>query len=163
MELKSLNRSQLREVTEIWAAAEDYGRLENAEEFDALESAKEFFDTLPPGKSYADKQTLGVYDDSDQLMGLVDLAKNYPIDGTYFLGLLLLVPSARANGLGHRVHEEIISLVRKQGARKLRLGVLVNNPKALKFWQAQGYEVLKQTKQLGSGGNSVYLLELPQL
>jgi ribosomal protein S18 acetylase RimI-like enzyme len=163
MELKSLNRSQLRDVAEIWAAAEDYGRLENAEEFDALESAKEFFDALPPGKIPADKHTLGIYDEADQLVGLVDLAKNYPTVDTWFLGLLLLIPSVRGKGFGHCVHQEIVKIVQGKGAQKLRLGVLANNPQALKFWHSLGYETLKQTKQLGSRENSVYLLELTQL
>ncbi|GAB2025184.1 GNAT family N-acetyltransferase [Lactovum odontotermitis] len=159
MELKALNRSQLREVADVWQAAEDYARLEDGADFDALASAKEFFDALPPGKTYADKRTLGVYK-AGQLVGLVDLAENYPVKGTLFLGLLLLVPAARGQNTGNQVHQSIIRKARQENYEKLRLGVLENNPRALKFWRSQGYKVLKQTKSLDSRANPVYLMEL---
>lgn len=159
MELKALNRSQLREVAEVWQAAEDYARLEGGVDFDATESAKEFFDALPPGKTYADKRTLGVYK-ADPLVGLVDLAENYPVKGTLFLGLLLLVPAARGQRLGNHIHQSIIQMARRENYEKVRLAVLESNPRALKFWRSQGYKILKQTKSLDSRANPVYLMEL---
>ncbi|MDR0298849.1 MAG: GNAT family N-acetyltransferase [Streptococcaceae bacterium] len=161
MELKVLKRSQLREVEEVFASSTDYLRLENGE-LDIKEASRDFFDTLPPGKTYKDKQTMGIYE-STELVGLIDLAENYPIQGTYFLGLLLFLPKVRNQGLGSQAHQEICQQVIESGGDKLRLGVLRNNPAGLRFWQRQGYKVLKATKSLGERANPVYLMELDLL
>lgn len=153
-----MNRSQFRQVKEIFGQSKDYLQLEG-KEVDIKESARNFFDTLPPGKSYAEKFNFGIYEGS-QLVGLLDFIQGYPERETDFVGLLLLLPSARQKGVGSQVQKKIVKLAKNHGAKKIRLAVLRNNPQAIKFWISKGYKLKKETRSLGIRANPVSLLEL---
>ncbi|MGL4337015.1 MAG: hypothetical protein ACRCST_08960 [Turicibacter sp.] len=64
---------------------------------------------------------------------------------TWMIGLLLLSPNERNNKLGKIVHEEIKKYAVTQLADTLRIGVLEQNDKGLKFWKSIGYQHVKST------------------
>ncbi|HEX8824465.1 MAG TPA: GNAT family N-acetyltransferase [Archangium sp.] len=99
---------------------------------------------LPPGKTLADKFGLGVHEGGGWLVGGIDVVRDYPEPGEWYLGLLVLDPRHRARGLGTKLMAELVHWLRGQGARSLRLAVSEHNESGRRFWERQGFEPVKQ-------------------
>src|SRR5262249_46951450 len=80
---------------------------------------------LPEGKGYEDKLLFGVYStDRQHLVGVFDAVRNYPELGEWWIGLLLLAPAQRGQGLGARIYRTFDGWAGTQGAQGIRLAVL---------------------------------------
>lgn len=108
------------------------------------EEVESIFTDLPPGKSNEDKFVLGIYGFENELTGIIDIVKNYPVDGEWILGLLLIEPSRRGCGLGRTVHEALVGWAKDLGAKFLRIGYVENNNMAAKFWASLGYSKIDE-------------------
>ena len=141
MKLKFLTKADFAAVAQVWQDASDYAMLSEGQ-LDPIQETNDFFDSLPPGKSPADKFSLGCFleNENENLVGIVDLVRDFPAPKTWMLGLLLLIPSARGQGLGQRTLQQIEAFAKQAGAEKLRLAVLADNPAALHFWQQNGFQ-----------------------
>jgi len=93
-----------------------------------------------PGKAPADRLTFGLRDDEERLVGAVDVVRDYPAAGEYWLGTMVIEPSIRGVGLGAWFHAQVLAWVRAQGARGVQLCVQRQNPGAIRFWAREGYE-----------------------
>lgn len=102
-------------------------------------SAQEDLAELPPGKDLADKFYFGIYDSDPKLAGALEMARDFPADGEWWLALLLLDPAVRCRGLGGRVVESAKRWVSAQGGRAIWLAVLEQNMQAERFWREYGF------------------------
>jgi ribosomal protein S18 acetylase RimI-like enzyme len=115
---------------------------------------------LPPGKTLADKQVLGVHRDGE-MVGVVDLLHGYPGPTDWYVGLLLITPEARGNGLGTSVVDEIVKRVIAEGGRALHLVVREDNPRAVAFWRRRRFELIdRRIQDLGTKKNFVFKMVL---
>lgn len=141
--VKSLCTDDCNIVEELCEKCSDYyilhdGILPSKEEID------EIFTALPPNKNYEDKFVLGIYK-FDELIGIVDIIKNFPTVGEWMLGLMLIEPEARGNGLGKMVHKALVEWAKNLGAKSFRIGVIEDNCKGINFWSSLGYTKIKET------------------
>ncbi len=58
------------------------------------------FMQLPEGKTYEDKHVISVLTDSGKFIDVLDLIRNHPEPGTWWLGLMGRLPILEANGDG---------------------------------------------------------------
>ncbi|MEU0894693.1 GNAT family N-acetyltransferase [Streptomyces massasporeus] len=74
-----------------------------------------------------------------------------PADPDPWIGLLMVDASLHGQGHGRRLAALVEDRFRAAGRTAVRLAVLANNPKALAFWTALGYEVVdhREDKQVG--------------
>lgn len=103
----------------------------------------------------------GIYLQDGPIVGVLDFVpKNFRgQSGTAYIALLMLRKSFRGRGIGSRVVERIESEVRKDpGAACIRAGVMVNNPPAIRFWQARGFEIVSGPERLADQ-TTVFRLE----
>ena len=111
---------------------------------------------LPPGKTLADKQVLGLHSDGE-MVGVVDLLRGHPSPTDWYVGLVLLSPDVRGAGLGGSVVDEIVERVVAEGGRALHLIVREDNPRALAFWRRHRFEVIdRRLQDLGTKKNFVF-------
>ena len=103
------------------------------------DAAHEIITELPLGKEYDDKFVLGIYNHYSSLVGVIDLVRNYPREGIWTIGLLLLDPCERGKGLGRRVQEALVKTASESGAKTLRIGVASDNHRAFDFWTTMHY------------------------
>ncbi|SHJ30840.1 Acetyltransferase (GNAT) domain-containing protein [Clostridium cavendishii DSM 21758] len=135
--VKQLFKTENRIVEELCEKCSDYyilhdGIVPSKEEID------EVFTALPPNKNYEDKFVLGIYK-FDELVGIVDIIKDYHISGEWMIGLMMIELKERRNGLGRMVHEALIAW-----ATSFRIGVIEDNYNGIKFWSALGYTKIKE-------------------
>ncbi len=112
----------------------------------APDAGAEEFSSVPPGRALADKFIFGFVDSRGQLVGLLEGLCAYPDEGTWWIGLLLLAPEARAHGLGSAAVRGFAGYAQAHGAQALMLGVVADNTRAYQFWARQGFERVRTTE-----------------
>lgn len=140
--IKHLSQDNSNSVERLCKKCLDYyilcdGVLPSKEDIDKI------FTDLPPNKNFKDKFILGVYK-SDKLVGIIDIIKDFPTIGEWMLGLMLIEPEERGNGLGKIIHESLIEWAKGLGANSFRIGVIEDNYKAFNFWFTLGYTRIKE-------------------
>ncbi|MBW5483866.1 GNAT family N-acetyltransferase [Streptomyces bambusae] len=82
-----------------------------------------------------------------RLVGIAAVLAHHPDpsagDPDPWIGLLLVDATAHRQGHGRRLAGLVEDRFRAAGRSGVRLAVLDNNPRALAFWQAQGYAFLR--------------------
>jgi ribosomal protein S18 acetylase RimI-like enzyme len=153
-----LGESHLAAVQQLFLRCTDFverieGRPTRGDE------ATHLLEDLPPGRGPSDKLALGVVQQGE-LVAVIDLVRDFPRPGTWYVGLLLLVPECRRTGLGERIHAALAAWIAQQGGSRLRLIVQEQNPAALRFWLRLGYQVCGSARQrLELRENAVTILE----
>ena len=107
---------------------------------------REILTKLPPEKNIEDKIVLGVFNEQNELVAVIDLIKGYKNQDEWTLGLLMITPSERGHGLGKILHEYIKNLAAEAQAKFLRLGVAIINERAHKFWLSVGYRDVEKSQ-----------------
>jgi GNAT superfamily N-acetyltransferase len=124
-----------------------------------IDSGNEILADLPPDKNYSDKAVLGVFNNKNVLVAVIDIVRNFPNEGEWILGLLLIDPSERGKGLGKKLHNIIKEIATKYNAKTLRLGVVEDNHKGHGFWHSLGYyEIDRVAKRYGIKDNTVIVM-----
>lgn len=101
-------------------------------------AAGELLRTRPPGTDPGDKIVLVLTGDS--LDGVVDVIRDWPVEGTWLVGLLLLDPALRGRGIGAEVVAALDRWAAGEGAQRLRVAVVHGNARALRFWRGLSFE-----------------------
>lgn len=123
------------------------------------EAAHEILTELPPNKEYKDKFVVGVCNQNAELVGVIDMVRDYPEKGEWMIGLLMIDPAERNNGLGRRIHQHLVEWASKSNGDKLRIGVVEGNHRAYFFWQKLGYEETKRVDmKVGDKENVVIVM-----
>jgi ribosomal protein S18 acetylase RimI-like enzyme len=138
---RRLNEWDLTALRDFLHRCSDYARLAHGRGSIPKDAAI-LLRSLPPRHSPDDKLLVGFFSNSSgQLVGVLDVLRDYPEPGVWFLGLLLFVPERRGRRLGEQVYGRFENWLTAQGARAIHLGVLENNPDALRFWERCGFTV----------------------
>jgi GNAT superfamily N-acetyltransferase len=93
----------------------------------------------PPSARGAGQGAGGLPPESLRLSGVAELSFGFPGPADAYLGLMLLGPWARGQGLGARFLAHVEALARTQGAPQLCLAVLDANPRGRAFWERQDF------------------------
>lgn len=152
-------RDDEAEVAALIKRCADYVLLEKGE-LPKAEAAAEFFDDKPAGRAAEDVFKLGLRDNIGKLMGLIDLARDYPECGTWYLGLLLLDPAIRGGGVGRALVEELAAYLASEGSTRIMLAVMEENHQALRFWQTAGFETTRELPPRRFGIKEHHLIEM---
>lgn len=112
----------------------------------------------PRGKELGDKFSFGVYSPAGRLVGFLDLMRDYPGEGEWWIGLLVLDPAVRGGGLGGRIYRAAAGWVRARGGAAIYAGVLEQNPGAERFWRREGFVELRREAHVSETGHESRLV-----
>lgn len=117
--------------------------------------------SLPPHKEIADKFTIGIYQPTAGLVGVLDTVRDYPRAAAWWIGLLLLAPGSRGHGLGEQVYKAFEHWITGLGAQSIFLGVVERNLRAYAFWEKMGFYCIEQTppRQFGRIEQAVTIMQ----
>jgi GNAT superfamily N-acetyltransferase len=107
-------------------------------------AAQNLLTEFPPGRSSDDKVVYGISATDGSLVGVLDVMRDYPQDGCWWVGLLLLDPSRRSQGLGQQIYQSFERWAAQFSVKYIFLGVVDENEKAYRFWQQMGFEVVEK-------------------
>lgn len=115
---------------------------------------------VPPDHPLRDKLVIGVWT-PDGLTAVIDLLRDFPAEGAWYLGLLLVAPEARSRGFGAAAFAALRAWIAAQGGRTIRLIVQAQNPRGLAFWTRMGFQQIGTAVQaLEDRENLVLRMEL---
>jgi GNAT superfamily N-acetyltransferase len=115
---------------------------------------------LPEGKTLDDKFLFGIRSATGELVGVLDLIRDFPAPGEWWLGLLMLDPRERSAGLGGRFYRAAEAWAAERGALRVLLGVLEQNPDAERFWRRLGFSELRRQPYTAPTGHASTLIVL---
>jgi len=127
----------------------DYYDLHGIEEI-GNETVLDFFNELPNGKKKEDKFVLGLFK-QENLIGVIEGVKDYPIEGTWFIGQMMVDSQKRSSGLGASFFDEFQDWAEDNRVETLRLAVMCDNTLAEKFWKSRGFEFREQKSDMEIG------------
>ena len=123
-------------------------------------SATELLEACPSVKNIReDKMVLGIYRDQI-LIGIIDLIQDYPDNGIWTIGYLLIHPKYQGKGIGSEFICDLKISLKNANAFKLRCVVQSQNQKSLQFWQRNSFVIEKEIQEtLGKLTNQTFILE----
>lgn len=151
-----LDDARRDELQRFYGECRDWFELETGEPPGPRE-ALDLLASLPRGKTAADKFVIGFFDAAGNMLGVLDLIRDYPARGHWYLGQLLLGPASRGRRLGERVCRRLEEWIRAEGGKAIHLIVQEQNPGALRFWKRMGFEEQGMGKQLRRGQERIFL------
>ncbi len=152
--ISRLTKDTIPELQKLLEECSEYFKLVFNKEVQPNE-AEDLLQALPVGKTLNDKFNYGIYKDN-KLIGIIDLIRNYPEEKTWFLGLLLIHPKERGNGLGAKVFNFLLEQLKSTDTKMIKLSVAEQNTQALSFWKSLDFiETHKKTE----GNNTIIYFE----
>ena len=155
-----ISPDNLLPVLEVYRQCEDFLGLGPDPQASLEMVQRDIAGSQQQGGSYC-----GIYDPSGRLMGVLDyIPAGFESDPTHaFLELLMIARPYRRFGLGGRVVEWLEAELRHNPQLKyLLLGVQVNNPDGLRFWQRCGFTIIRGP-ELQPDHTISYLMQKPLL
>jgi GNAT superfamily N-acetyltransferase len=96
----------------------------------------------------------GIYDEQENMIGVADFVPS-GFEGnpnTAFITLFMIASPFRRKGLGSKVVEWIEArILENEHIATIQSAVQENNPKALQFWQRNGYQVIRGPERQPDG------------
>ena len=118
--IKFLSLNDADQLQTLFAQYEDFFVMTNGVPAPDTTAAKEFTD-VPDGKTPEDIRALGLVDDLVRLVGAIIGVQGYPDPHTWLLGLMLLAPEQRRQGLGTAFYRAFEQWMSDQGYRFMSL------------------------------------------
>jgi ribosomal protein S18 acetylase RimI-like enzyme len=113
-------------------------------------------------------------DDAGRLVATADVIVDLFVPGVWHIGLFIVATRLHGTGAARAIYDELEKWMAAEGARWSRLGVVVGNAPAERFWERLGYvDLYRRTgvamgkrrntlramvKPLAGGGLAEYLL-----
>ena len=122
----------------------------------SMENLRHDLVNLPPRCIPEQKNYVALWRDGKP-EAILDLICGYPRERTLFIGLFMVEKSLQRQGLGRAVMEAMPKAADGAGLDSIRLGCLKGNEGAHAFWNAMGWQDVREGTLDGS--NSVWIME----
>ena len=129
-----------------------------------LTEAHDDFFGGPPADWPKNRQwMIGITAREPELAGAAGLISDLFIESVWHVGFFMVATRRHGDGSAQRMYAVLEDWMRAQGARWLRLGVVIGNTRAERFWQRLGYlEVRRRTAvEMGRRVNDLRVMVKP--
>ena len=132
-----LTQADAADVADLYNRCSDYFLLQDGAA-PTLDDARELFSDVPPEKSAHNQAVLG-WKGPGGLYAIAAILRDYPRDGTWYLGFMIVDAAQRGRGVGRSIYSTVESWAAARGATEIRLAVLEANEAAERFWRSLGF------------------------
>lgn len=154
---------RIQEVLRIFQANPAYFKLTSgaaADRSDVLEAM-----TQKPEQAMAENKHTRLIQrfmgDAAESVAVVDWLDDFPESGIRYLGLFMTDASLHGTGVSREILEWLLEDFRQGGTRAVRLGVIAENERALRFWKRAGFsEVRRVAHTRGELAHEVVIMDL---
>lgn len=129
----------------------------------ATEAYDELTEELPDGWSFTRQYRLGWQDQSGALRAMANITSDLLAPGVWHIGLFMLSKKRHGSGDAQILYRCLEEWARAQGAQWLRLGVVLGNERAERFWRASGFVECRTREgvEMGDQINTVRVMVKP--
>lgn len=117
----------------------------------ANEARQEFDDRPPPEMPFDDAFLLGVFDHSDHWVAMASIVSNLLAPHVWHIGLFVVATPLHGSGVATRVISALEEWLSRQGAQWIRLGVVLGNTRAERFWEKCAYQEVRRRTDVSIG------------
>jgi GNAT superfamily N-acetyltransferase len=149
-EIEGLVAGDAPRLVRLYQACSDYVLLERGELPNA-DSTREEFENFPPNRTEADKFVFGLKAVDGELLGLLACDRDYPQARCWWIALLMIDKALRGQGVGRALCDDFFSWLKSQQVKRVELGVLADNEPGLRFWQGQGFKLVRTAGPISIG------------
>ena len=103
---------------------------------------------LPQGVEASDKYYIGFYRDG-ALTAVMDLIDGYPLPDIAFIGFFMMNKAFQGRGIGTAIISDVAAALKSMGKSSIRLAIDKGNPQSTRFWEKNGFKVIKEVEQSG--------------
>lgn len=135
----------------FFEANPDYFQLVHGEPVRADEARRELEDLPPDGWAYGARYLIGYQQAQGDLVAFASVITDLLAIGVWHIALFMVDTRQHGSGLAAGLHLALQTWAQQQGARWLRLGVVLGNTRAEHFWTRQGYVEVRQREGLPMG------------
>jgi RimJ/RimL family protein N-acetyltransferase len=127
------------------------------------EAHEEIHGGLPPGWVYTRTWILGFVDDADALVGMANVVSDIIAPRIWHIGLMIVATRLHGRGVARPLYDAIERWAQDHGAQWIRLGVVVGNVRAERFWARCGFVEVRRREGVESGAqiNAVRVMVKP--
>ena len=119
-------------------------------------AALDEFTAIPAGRSLNDKYMLGIFNPQDELIGLIEGMRHYPEENSWWIGLIMLAPAHRCQGILSALIEEFERWIATQRMDCIMGSVSKANEKVLRLWKQIGFKVVRNVEREDSNSSSSF-------
>ena len=105
----------------------------------ADEAEREFRDVPPAGMAYRDMFLLGWFASDDELVAMATVVGDLIAEHVWHIGLFIVATALHGGGQAHAMYAQLEDWMVARGAHWIRLGVVVGNARAERFWEKMGF------------------------
>jgi ribosomal protein S18 acetylase RimI-like enzyme len=140
--LRVLDERDISALQRFFVANPEYFVAVNGEPPRSDEAEREFRDVPPAGMAYREMRTLGFFADADVAMAIV--VGDFIAEHVWHVGLFIVATALHGSGAAHAMYRQLEAWMVERGAHWIRLGVVVGNARAERFWERSGYAEVRR-------------------
>ncbi|GCL65305.1 GNAT family N-acetyltransferase [Pseudaquabacterium pictum] len=148
----ALTVDQLPRLQALFDANPGYFQAINGRDAAPDEAQTEFDELPPPHLPFRQRWVAGVHEEAGALVGTLVVVADLGTPGVWHIALLLIDQARHGSGLAAAVVAGLQRWAAARGAQWLRLGVVVGNARAERFWLRQGFQPARLRRGVDTGG-----------
>src|SRR5712691_6435429 len=111
------------------------------------EAKREFEDRPPSGVPYGKVYVLGFLDSSGEMVAMASVLSDLLALRVWHISFFVVATALHGTGTAGLLYERLEKWAKEEGASWLRLGAVVGNVKAERFWEKAGYREVRLLKE----------------
>jgi GNAT superfamily N-acetyltransferase len=127
----------------------------SGEPAEAGEATEEITDPLPADMNYTKKWVIGYVDESGELAAMATVIADLLAPSVQHIGTFIVATDRHGSGDAQRLYGALEAWARDAGGAWMRLGVVLGNIRAERFWTSQGYLPVRQRHDIQMGPRTV--------
>ena len=144
--VSALTEADAGEVLAIYRGNPQYFEYSDARP--TLEQVVDDMSITPPGIDSSSKYYVGFYQDG-VLVAVMDLIDGYPQADVGYVGFFMMNAAYQGKELGSAIVAEAVAYLKTVGKNSLRLAIEKDNPQSNRFWEKNGFRVVKEVDRNG--------------
>lgn len=161
--LRALTEADLPALQAFYNANPAYSLLTSGHAPLPTGAHEEFFAPPPPEFSHGRVWVVGFYDSANTLIGAAGIIEDLFAPGVWHTGIFIIATAQHGNGTAQHAYRLLETWMMNNGARWLRLGVVLGNARAERFWSRRGYQEVRRREgvKMGNRINTIRVMLKP--
>jgi ribosomal protein S18 acetylase RimI-like enzyme len=119
------------------------------------EAVEEIIGELPAGMPFTRKLVVGYADTDGSLVAMSNVISDLLAPSIYHVGTFIVATRRHGSGDAQRIYRSLEGWAQRCGAAWMRLGVVLGNTRAERFWRSQGYLPVRERPGIEMGSRVV--------